>query len=44
MAGQEGLFAIALGVEEPIYIEKIEFDRLQNEVRQIKIAHKRIFV
>jgi transposase len=32
MAGQEGLFAIALGVEEPIYIEKIEFDKDSGEL------------
>lgn len=32
MTGQEGLFAIALGVEEPIYIESVEFDKDKGEL------------
>jgi transposase len=32
MAGQEELFALALGVEEPIHVEKIEFDKDSGEL------------
>jgi transposase len=32
MAGQEELFAIALGVKEPIYIETVEFDKDKGEL------------
>jgi transposase len=32
MAGQEELFALALGVEEPIYIETVEFDKDNGEL------------
>jgi transposase len=32
MAGQEELFALALGIEEPIYVEKIEFDKGSGEL------------
>jgi len=32
MAGQEELFALALGVEEPIYIETVEFDKDKGEL------------
>ena len=32
MAGQEELFALALGIEEPIYIETVEFDKGNGEL------------